>query len=82
MNTVKGMVVKSTAGRDSGGDFVATEVSDDRVLIADGGERPVERPKKESPKHISPTGMRIDTDGLTNKRLRRLLGELLNKAET
>lgn len=82
MNTVKGMVVKSMAGRDSGGYFVATEVSDDRILIADGGERPLERPKKKNPKHISPTGMRIDTDGLTNKRLRRLLGELLNKAET
>ena len=52
MNTVKGMVVKSMAGRDSGGYFVATEVSDDRILIADGGERPLERPKKKNPKHI------------------------------
>ena len=80
MNIVKGSVVKSTAGRDQGSLFVATAVEDRFVFISDGKERKLEHPKRKNVKHISPTGSRIDTNGLTNKKLKKLLSELTTQS--
>jgi len=76
VNIPKGSVVKSLAGRDQGGYYVAVEAEDRFVFIADGKERKLEKPKRKNVKHISPVGKRIEIAGLTNKKLKRLLSEL------
>ncbi len=68
--------MKSLAGRDQGGYYVAVEAEDRFVFIADGRERKLEKPKRKNVKHISPVGKRIEIVGLTNKKLKRLLSEL------
>ena len=51
-----GRIVLSLAGRDQGRLFVVTEELDDQfVLIADGGLRGVDRPKKKRRKHLKAT---------------------------
>lgn len=75
VNIPKGSVVKSLAGRDQGGYYVAVEAEDRFVFIADGKERKLEKPKRKNVKHISPVGKRIEIAGLTNKKLKRLISE-------
>lgn len=77
MDFTKGMVVKSTAGRDSGYLLVVLEVSRGCVTVADGKERPLERPKRKNPKHLSKTNYAISLENITNKGLRKALRELL-----
>mgnify|MGYP007065292978 FL=1 len=43
------------------------------MYIADGKERKLEKPKRKNIKHISPAGVNISTDELTNRKLRRLI---------
>ncbi len=76
MNIVKGSVVKSLAGRDQDRIYVAVSVEDRFILIADGKLHKLEAPKRKNVKHISPTGSVICDQGLTNKKLRKLLFEL------
>ena len=71
----KGFLVCVTAGRDKGNLFVAADAHDGFVYIADGRKRKLEKPKRKNPKHISPVGECIDTENLTNKKLRRLINE-------
>lgn len=70
-----GSVVRALAGREKGRCFVAAAIDGGFVYIADGRERKLEKPKRKSIKHISPAGAFISTEGLTNKKLRRLLKE-------
>ncbi|MCC8130465.1 MAG: KOW domain-containing RNA-binding protein [Ruminococcus sp.] len=76
MNVVKGSVVRSLAGRDRGGYFVAVDVTDRFVTIADGKERKLSSPKRKNVRHISPTSHVIELSGMTDKKLKRLLREL------
>lgn len=76
MNIVKGSVVKSLAGRDRDRYFVAVLVTDRLVYLADGKERKLEKPKAKNPRHISPTCYVLDTEDMTNKKLKKLLSEL------
>ena len=56
-----GSVVNSRAGRDAGRPFlVIRELDQDYVLIADGGLRTMDRPKKKKRRHLKPTGQ-VDT---------------------
>lgn len=75
MNIQVGSVVKACAGRENDRLFVAVAVHDSFVLIADGKERKLEKPKRKNIKHISPTLLQIDTSELTNKKLRKLINE-------
>ena len=50
-----GTVVMSTAGRDKGYLLCVVGEEDGYVLVCDGKERPLERPKKKSLKHIQLT---------------------------
>ena len=68
-----GSVVLANAGRDKGRYFVAVAASGGFVYIADGKERKLEKPKRKNIKHISPAGVNISTDELTNRKLRRLI---------
>ena len=64
-----GSVVLANAGRDKGRYFVAVAASGGFVYIADGKERKLEKPKRKNIKHISPAGVNISTDELTNRKL-------------
>ena len=76
VDIVCGSVVYANAGRDKGSMFVAVELHDGFVYIADGRERKLQKPKRKNPKHISPVGIVIDTQDLSNKKLRKLINEL------
>ncbi len=76
MNTVRGSVVKSNAGRDQGRYYVAVAAEDRFVFIADGKVHKLACPKRKNVKHISPTGAVIDLSEMTNKKLNKLLSEL------
>ena len=75
MEIVVGSLVRSLAGRDKDRLFVAAAVDGCSVYIADGRKRKLDSPKRKNLRHISPVGKVIDTDGLTNKKLRRLIFE-------
>lgn len=75
MDIKVGSVVRARAGRDKDSYFVAVELNDGFVKIADGRTRKLEKPKLKNIKHISPTHRVIDTEQLTNKKLRKILAE-------
>ena len=81
MAIVKGSLVKANAGRDKDSLFVAVGIGGGFVYICDGKSRPLERPKRKNPKHISPTHITVETDGLTNKKLRRLIAQFLTRTD-
>lgn len=61
-----GSVVTSRAGRDAGRPFlVIRELDQDFVLIADGGLRTMDRPKKKKRRHLKATGRKNEV--LRNK---------------
>ncbi|MBQ5317264.1 MAG: KOW domain-containing RNA-binding protein [Oscillospiraceae bacterium] len=74
-----GTIVRSLAGRDKGKFLVVLACEDGTVLLADGDERPVSRPKRKNVKHIAVTGTVTDTAALTDKSLRRLLSGFGNE---
>ena len=68
-----GTVVRALAGREKDRYYVAVDVSGGFVYLADGKERKLSAPKKKNIKHISPVNDHIDTDGLTDRKLRQVL---------
>lgn len=77
-----GTVVISKAGRDKGRFMVVTEVLSDKVVVIDGKERPIERPKLKNIKHIAYTKHKIsEYDMAANSRIRKALNLLGDKAE-
>ena len=82
MEVVKGSLVKACAGRDKDSLFVAVGISGGFVFICDGKSRPLERPKRKNPKHISPLHVTVETDGLTNKQLRRLISQYSTRTDS
>ncbi len=82
MELKTGRVVYSKAGRDKGYFLVITEANENYVLVADGKERPLERPKRKNTKHIGVTKAVLDNGSMsTNRALRRSLFELTNTPE-
>lgn len=81
VNITIGSLVRATAGRDKGSLLVALRVHDGFADIADGRKHKLENPKRKNVKHISPEGAVINTDGLTNKKLRRLINEYLTHTD-
>ena len=73
-----GTVVESLAGRDKGYLLCVIGWEDGCVLVADGKERPLERPKKKNPNHLAPL---LQLQALTwelrgNKALRKALNRM------
>ncbi|HPU67587.1 MAG TPA: KOW domain-containing RNA-binding protein [Clostridiales bacterium] len=69
-----GCIVRSKAGRDKGKFLVVTAIEDNAVLLCDGKERPLERPKRKNIKHIAVTTAVLGADDMANNRaLRRAL---------
>lgn len=75
MDFIKGMVVISRAGRDSGKPMAVVEIKDGFVYVCDGKERPLECPKKKNPKHLRKTSETIELLNITNRKLRTVLRE-------
>ena len=71
MDVVRGQAVISLTGRDKGRYLAVMEQDESFVYVADGGLRPVAKPKKKNQKHISVTGRVFDSEVLENDRLLR-----------
>lgn len=76
MDFEKGNVVISKAGRDKGYFMAVVGEEKGYPLVADGKERPLERPKRKNPKHLQKTNFNIDLEQLTDKKLRTYLRSL------
>ena len=77
-------VVVSTAGHDQGELFFCIGTDGDRVILVNGKDRPLEKPKRKNNKHVSKV-LRAETrvaakissgDKVLNSELRRDLAEL------
>ena len=72
----KGRVVRSLAGRDSGKLLAVVQADEKTVLLCDGKERPVDRPKRKNIRHISSTDIILDEETLSrNKLLKKALAQ-------
>ena len=72
MGLQKGQVVYSLRGRDKGRFLVVLREEYGLVWLADGKERPLDRPKGKNPRHIRATNTVVDHLA-TNKEIRKAL---------
>lgn len=77
MNTVKGSIVRSKAGRDKGGFFVVLEADSVFALVADGKRRRLEHPKKKKLIHLAATNTVIEGSFETNPQIRQILNKFI-----
>jgi Ribosomal protein L14E/L6E/L27E len=69
-----GMVVRANAGRDKDRFYVVLDVQGDRVLIADGKRRKLQRPKAKNQKHLCVTSTVFEPSAMqTDRALRERL---------
>lgn len=72
-----GRIVCSKAGRDQGGWFAVVGREGEYFLLADGKERPLERPKRKRRIHLSVTNTVLEESSMrSNRELRRALQQL------
>ncbi|MBR4452066.1 MAG: KOW domain-containing RNA-binding protein [Clostridia bacterium] len=70
----RGMVVRSLAGRDSGYLLAVVRADENRVLVCDGKERPLDRPKIKNIRHVEPVNVILDEyDMRGNRALKKAL---------
>ena len=73
----KGKVIISLAGRDKGRLLAVMQADGNRVLVCDGKERPIDRPKSKNIRHIGPTDSSLTEEDMRgNRALRKALGRL------
>lgn len=85
MEAVNGRIVRVIAGHDKNLFMIITAVEGDFAFLCDGKSRKLAKPKKKRLKHLRFTNTVIDTNGLTDKKLRRVIGEYtgnISKSET
>lgn len=76
----RGNIVRSIKGRDKGRLLVILSVENDKLLLADGKERKLTKPKSKNPKHIEELNLKLTEDFLVgNERLRKELNRLKNE---
>ncbi len=69
-----GRIVISNAGRDKTKAMVIVKTTENYLLVCDGKERRLERPKRKNPKHLKLTNTFLEAHQLeTNCALRRAL---------
>ena len=69
-----GKIVISNAGRDKNKAMVIVKETENYLLVCDGKERPVERPKRKNPKHLKLTTICLEAHQLeTNRALRKAI---------
>jgi len=70
----KGRIVRSTAGREKDSFLVVVGFDGDKICLSDGRERPLERPKQKSAKHLCLTSSVLGEDQLkTNRSIKHAL---------
>ena len=69
----KGRIVRALAGRDSGRFFAIVDIGEKFVKIADGKTRKLDNPKTKSLKHLMLTNTVTDMEGITDKKLKKVL---------
>lgn len=75
-----GKVVCSVQGRDKGRYMIAFGCDGDFLLLCDGKERPIERPKRKNIKHLYFTDFTVDTELIkSNKAIRKKIFSLFGK---
>lgn len=73
----RGTVVRSSAGRDKGKLLAVVGSEQKKVLVCDGKERPVERPKSKNIRHVESLGISLNESEMqTNRMLKKALGRL------
>ena len=73
----RGMVVVSLAGRDKGKLLAVMREENGLVILCDGKERPIDRPKSKNFRHVEATNASLTEDELsTNRALRKALRRL------
>lgn len=73
----EGAVVLSLSGRDKGKLLAVVGNEQNRVLVCDGKERPVERPKRKNMCHLEEQGTVLGAEEIaTNKALKKALRRL------
>ena len=74
----KGTVVKSLAGRDKGKLLAVVQSDKGSVLVCDGKERPIDRPKSKNIRHVECIGKSVtDTEMSTNRALKKALKQIM-----
>ena len=77
MEAVIGSVVCSKSGRDKGNLLCVVGESDKFFILADGKERPLQRPKRKNKKHVAVTSYCLSEQQMSaNKALKRALREI------
>ncbi len=70
----RGAVVKSSAGRDKGKLLAVMQSENGSVLVCDGKERPIDRPKRKNIRHVECMNVSLTEADLTsNRSLRKAL---------
>ena len=73
----KGTVVRSLAGRDKDKLLAAVGGDEKSVLLCDGKERPIDRPKSKNIRHVEAVGFSVtEAEMSTNRALKKALGRL------
>ena len=75
VNVSKGLIVKATAGRESGRLFVITETENQYCMIADGKSRKLSFPKRKNPRHLLFTVKCVDLNNMTDRKLKKILSQ-------
>ena len=74
----KGTVVKSLAGRDKGRLLAVMQSENGSVLVCDGKERPIDRPKSKNIRHIERGGLSVtENDMRSDRSLKKALRQLM-----
>ncbi len=77
-----GQIVYSKAGRDKGRFLVVVADMPKGIFVADGKERPLERPKLKNRKHLSVTGNCLSENEVgSNKMLKKALNRFKAKKD-
>lgn len=79
---LRGQVVRSGAGRDSGHLMTVTDYDGTYVYVCDGKERRLSSPKRKNPKHIQITDKILEESQMHSDRsLRKALAQLESNNE-
>lgn len=79
MELKKGQIVKSLKGHDKGNLFMVAGFDEKRVLLCDGKERKLSKPKSKNLKHIELTDFEVDLNAAdTDRKLRKTLNKIAN----
>ena len=79
---MEGRIVCSKAGRDKGYFMAVVGTDGDFLLVCDGKERPLERPKKKNPRHLTVCTQRLPEEAFrSNKSLKKALAVFRDSAK-